>query len=925
MDNFLKTIADRILAEHPTDTDKVLVIFNNRRSSLFFKRQFSGAGRPVFLPQTMVIDDFVARLGGLEIIVNEFLLFELYQIHIELGGEKRKYQTFEEFIPFGELMIGDFSEIDRYMVPAKDIFDNLHSLKAIGEWDIEKKHLSERQEEYLKFYRSLYDYYDKLRTRLFAEHKAYGGMAYRHVAEHIEDLAKDCPYTAIYFIGFNALSACERAIIREYTLRGIGHLLTDADTYYLRPEQEAGHFLRLHMKEFPELVPQPPSHFEQPKDITIVECPENILQCKYAGQLLSQRPELINDKELESTAIVLADESLLVPTLNALPDASFDYSVNISMGYAYTDSVTHALILKLLSLYRRHNDRGYYHLDLVEVLADRHIGRLLGIDDLRHKTERFLEHDNRIRCSGDETVRFVGNDTLAFLFPDHSVEPSECLAILRELTTLMVRGELLERNKKEKQAVASLTEVLNFMATLMERYNHITNIDTFEKIYTRIAQRHTIDLIGEPLSGLQILGMLETRNLDFKRVILLSANEGVLPAGRGGNTLIPHELKVHFHLPTYQEKDSVYAYHFYRLLQRADEIYLLYNSETEAQGKGEASRFIRQIEGEMAEHYPVSIKHVVVSTDGKLLQGRPSDRREKTPAVMQRLNAMADQGLSPTSFASYLDCPMKYYYTRVMRIEENRGLDESLDASQLGDCVHNVLQTIFQADAFNPRPIARLQETLGDLHRLMQEQFDTLYHHGRSSEGRNQFTFAVAETQVRHILEKELAMLKQGHTIQIVATEQDITPYTLATTPEGQPVRIKGKVDRIDYLDGVLRIIDYKTGKVEDRDIHYSDKKQMPGKWLQLMWYALIYCRAEGLSVPVRSGIYPLRNTLSDVKLAQWNGESDITPAMLAEFEERLRASVTELMTPTQPFLPTPGSPNCDYCPARAFCPHAVK
>ena len=316
---------------------------------------------------------------------------------------------------------------------------------------------------------------------------------------------------------------------------------------------------------------------------------------------------------------------------------------------------------------------------------------------------------------------------------------------------------------------------------------------------------------------------------------------------------------------------------------------------------------------------------VVVSTDGRLLPGRVDDGVVKTPAVMRQLTAMAASGFSPTSFVSYLECPLKYYYARVLKIEEPRGLDENLDASQLGDCVHHALETVFQPELFNPRPVKRLQESLDGLHALMQEQFDALYHHGRSSEGRNQFIFSVAETQVRHVLEKELSCLEQGHNIQIVGTEREVEPYTLATTATGEPIRIKGKVDRIDYLDEGLRIIDYKTGRVEDREIHYRDRDAIPAKWLQLMWYALIYCRAERLAIPVRSGIYPLGSTQSEVKLAQWSGESDITPAMLADFEEIIRGSVVELMDSTQPFVPTPSKNNCKYCPALRFCNHAMK
>lgn len=932
MDSFLGQIAHRIATDHPKDTDRVLVVMNNRRSVRYFKKQYESLGHASFLPQVTTIDDLVAQLGGLEIVPNEFLLFELYSIHEEIGGTDRKYQTFEEFISFGDLMLGDFSELDQYCVDAHQLFSHLHAVKEIGEWSIDDASLNDFQRRYLEFYRSLYTYYERLHTRLLAQGKAYGGMAYREVAEHIGEHADRCQWDHIYFIGFNALSRCEQRIIGEYVRRGIGHLLTDHDPYFLEDNQEAGYFLRRHMEEFPELRPTGTSLFgEGKKRITIVECPENILQCKYTGQLLSQHPELLTSKQLESTAVVLADESLLIPTLNALPDSAEGYNVNISMGYAYTDSVIHALMLKLLSLYRQQNAKGYYHSDLVEVLGDRYIGSLAGVDNLRKKTERFIESGSRIRCTAAQLKEFLASDRLAYLFPDTTPTPQECVSTLRHLLADILAADLLERNKKERQAAASLAEVLDNLDALMSRYNYIGNIETLEKIYSRIAQRHSIALIGEPLSGLQILGMLETRNLDFHRVILLSANEGVLPAGNKGNTLIPYDLKGIYGLPTYVEKDSVYAHHFYRLLMRAEEVYLLFSSESESMGKGEESRFIRQVERELAPKYGIEVRRLTVNSDSHLQKALPPDRKEKSPRVMQRLKEMAEHGLSPTSFIDYIECPLKYYYSRVLKIGEKRAVDEELDASQLGSCIHTVLEHIHGKALNRPLTADELKEALKNLTALMDEQFDELYHNGRNSEGRNRFLYSVAESQLKHLLQNEITLIEQGHRIEIVGVEEKIDGYTVFTAADGTAVKIKGTVDRIDRLDGRLRILDYKTGSLKDAEIAFSDKHDaMPGKWLQLMWYALLYHRRHPDTKEILSGIYPLRNLRSDVKTArwesaEWDDAETITPEKLERFEAMLAEKTAELMDPQTPFSPTPGKDACAFCPVKNFCPQAAK
>lgn len=936
MDTFLKQVARRIADAHPRDTDRVLVVMNNRRSVRFFQRQFNGLGRPLFLPQTVVIDDLVAELGGLEIVPAEFLLFELYRIHTELGGEERKYRTFDDFIPFGELMLADFSEADQYCVDTRDLFGNLHDLKGIGEWDIEGTELSPFQREYLAFYRSLYEYYRRLHERLLSAGKAYSGMAYRQVAENIGTLADNCPWEAVYFVGFNALSECERRIVGEYVRRGIGHLLTDGDPWFTAPDQEAGHFLRKHGGEFPEIVPSGPSLFGQGKrSITVVECPESVLQCKFAGSLLARHPEWLRGDEGESTAVVLADESLLLPMLNSLPDLDdCDYSANISMGYAYTDSNMHQLAQKLLRLHRNRDSRGYYGADVLEALSDASVGRLLGLGNLRRRAARFLEEGNYIRCRQADLEALLDGSRrpASLLFPGQRLDPDGWIASVKALLAAMVEDNLLESNKKEKQAAGSLAQILDYLDELQQAYHYIGDLTTLEKVYLRIARRHSIALIGEPLSGLQILGVLETRNLDFRRVILLSANEGMIPSGRGDNTLVPHELKRAFGLPTYQEKDSVYAYNFYHLLLRAEEVYLVYSTESEAMGKGEASRFIRQVESELAPRFGIGVDHWVVDSSEPLAKSQSVAPGAKTEAVMAALRQKADKGFTPTGFDDYLECPLRYYYTQVLGLDDDNTLDDDLDASQLGTCIHNVLEQVYAPCVGRQVEARVLEQALADLPRLMEREFQHYFLHGRDTEGRNHFYHSVAETQLRRLLEKELALVRQGHTLEIVAVEQMIEPpCLLGHAPDGTPIRLRGKVDRIDRLDGRLRVIDYKTGSLEEHEIAFSSlpnrrgETVVPGKWFQLMCYALLYARSHPDSLAshtaLQVGIYPLRHLNSGVRLASWDGDTDITPAMLDDFGQRLLQCCQELLDPDHPFASTDRKESCRYCPVRTFCP----
>lgn len=925
MDTFLGKIAHDIAARYPREADQVLVVFNNRRSLRFFKRQFEALGRTMFLPRTIVIDELVGQLGGLEIVPREFLLFELYKIHSEeLHGTK--YTTFEDFISFGDLMLGDFSEIDQYCVDAHDLFNNLHALKSLSEWDVEGNGLTQFQRDYLTFYRSLYDYYRLLHERLLGMKKAYSGMAYRHVAENIGTLAADCPYSEVYFIGFDALSECERRIIGEYVRSHNGHLLTDGDPYYFDERQEAGHFLRKHCGEFPEIRPAGESLYGQGEHrISVVECPERLLQCKYTGMLLEEMKRQDGGRVADNTAVVLADESLLMPMLNSLPEG---IDVNISMGYGFADTSVNLFVRKLLALHRRRNASGYYHEDILAVVGDQLATAVLGEGNLLHSTARYLESNNIIRCGSSVLAQHIRSGRLADLFPAEQLDVDGWIASMLHLADLLGNTILKESDSAERQAVGSLTEILAFLGEMQGRYHYIGDFKTLEKIYSRIAQKHSVDLVGEPLSGLQILGMLEARNLDFQRVILLSANEGVLPSGRTGNSLIPHDLKHEFGLPTYHEKDSVYANHFYRLLQRADRAYLLFSSESETTGKGEKSRFITQVENELAPQFGITVDHYVVNNNGTPHPAPLPTHTTKSAEILAAIRQVAADGFSPTSFEDYIDCPLRFLYRRILRIDTNDNLEEDIDASQLGECVHNALDEIYAPYVGRTVEPQGLQQALDNLPDIMERQFSDLFRNGRSTDGRNHFYRSVCETQLRSVLAKEIAIARDND-LCVVMLEEELAPITIGQSPDGSPYRLKGRVDRVDRLNGQLRVIDYKTGVLEEKEIAFNDPAEgfslatrLPGKWFQLLCYALLYKENHsGFAESIVSAIYPLRYTRKGLQHATWNGSDLLAPADLDRFREMLGTYCLELLSPETPFRHADNKNSCRYCPVFAFCP----
>lgn len=926
MNTFLTEIARRLRDEHPHDLDRVTVVFNNRRSGLFLRRQFARLGdAPFFLPRILGIDELVAQLGGLEIVPNELLLFDLFDIHRNIDNPGRKFETFEEFISFGEMMIADFSEIDLYLVDAQRLFSNLHDLKALGEWDIESGTLTPFQQQYLHFYQSLYQYYTGLHNRLQERRQAYTGMAYREVAEHIDTLLPNLDCDSLWFVGFNALSASEHRIIQHCVRQGIGTLCTDGDAYYYdNPVQEAGHFLRRHADQFPGIGNYPDHFAKEPKRITLVSCPEPVLQCKYAGRLLEQFTAL--DEPLEQTALVLGDENLLLPTLNSLPERV--HTANITMGYPFTNTMAHTLMLKLFSLHQQRHGTYFYHKDLNDLLSDRHIAPLTGSHDLHAKLTRLLAHRHIVYADLDTLhalLQELGctSDRIDYLFPDTTPTPEELLHMARQLVTEVYNSGIVAQHRQETEALGCLFQTIEYLEGLQEQYHCIDSLNVLLKIYTRLAQRRSVAFYGEPLSGLQILGMLETRNLDFRRVILLSANEGTMPAGNTGNSLIPYNLKVAFGLPTYHEKDAVYAYNFYRLLQRAEEVYILYSTDTDGMGKGEPSRFLLQVRDELAPRYPeqITLREEVLEATNETPQSRHLHCADKRPEILHRLREMADYGFSPSSLNKYRNCPLRFYYENVLQLQEIEEVSEDLEQSNLGTCIHAALQQIYSRDADRLVRKESLQHALDNLDGLLDEVLKVQFDHGRSHLGRNHFLESVARKQIASFLRSEIRYLGQGNTIEVVGLEQ---PLKHSLPVGDSSVKLIGTADRIDRSAGRLRIIDYKSGKVEEKDLHVAspdtDLLEVKDKWFQVMFYAWLYLRDNSSNEPCVAGIQPLGRLDSPLLTVSWDGQEILSADLLDRFETLLTQLLADLFNPDLPFEAKSDSPTCKYCPFLDTC-----
>ena len=928
MEKFLHTVAQRIWSEHQHDIDKVMVVFNNRRAGLFLKKEMRTLGdKPFFLPQIVGIDDLISTLGKQQIIQHEFLLFELYDIHRSLEGVGRRFDTFEEFISFGEMMLSDFSEIDLYCVDAKHLFSHIYEHRRLGEWDVSGHGLTPFQEKYLNFYHSLYTYYTRLRKQLSDNNKAYTGMAYRYVAENIESLIGNIDCSHIYFVGFNALSTSESRIIKFCINSGMATLLCDGDKYYFdNKSQEAGKFLNNNK----QIIANKDSfidHFAlEKKKIHIINCPENVLQAKATGQViehLMSNP----DNEAPDTAIVLADENLLLPVLNSLPNQV--KTTNVTMGFPFTFTNVNNLATKLLSLYSNNRDGRFYHVDITNVLSDTIISRYLGTKNLYSHITSTINKNKIIRATKDDISLILNGierrDDIMFLFDNPMPNVAEVMGTMRRLFTLINESDIFDKNTKEKEALACFIQILNYLDDLQEKKHFIERIETLQKIYLRLAQRRSVPFYGEPLEGLQILGMLETRSLDFRNVILLSLNEGSLPAAKNTNSLIPLSLKIQYGIPAFSEKDAVYAYNFYRLLQRASNIWLLYSSDAEGIGKGEPSRFILQIKNELAPHYSnIEVSEEVVAAQNSTANAINSQSIQKDKRTLLRLKAMATDGFSPSALNRYRGCPLQFFYGDVLGVKETEEVSEELESNELGTFIHELLKDIYLRDDDHIVKIDTLQQALNETSQLVDDNFKDKALKGRNSEGKNHIYNEVAKMQITHFLQKEIDSLKAGRRIEISLVEEQMKmPIALDADADTKPY-IKGIADRIDIVDGQMRIADYKSGRVKAEELSVNDAEpdphNVPDKWFQVMCYAWLYCRKHNYKGPFTAGIFPLSALSSDFMPASWEQNKVLDTSHIDQFENLLKKLLDEIMEPSTPFHARPDKDRCSYCPFDRIC-----
>jgi CRISPR/Cas system-associated exonuclease Cas4 (RecB family) len=949
MQAFLNRVAKHIVEKYPSDhLDQICIVLPNRRGGIYFQKHLANyLGKTSWAPSIFSIEDFIEKLSGLQSIDPVFLLFELYNVHREV--EKDNAVDFIQFLSWGQVLLSDFNEVDQYLVDADQLFSYLSDTKAISLWNPSGVALTEFQLKYLEFFRSLKQYYQILTKKLLSKNKAYQGLIYRFLAENIEDKIQSLEYKRVVFAGFNAFSKAEKEIIDALIKSGASEALYDSDAYYMEDDiQEAGKFLRA-LKSESENFKWIEKNFKNDKSIKIIGVAKNIGQVKYTGELLSA----VDPSQIENTAVVLNDESLLYPILNSIP-ANIE-EINLTMGLPLNQTSLYDL---LRSIYLLHTNslkfnkkikdhQAYYYRDIITILENKFLQ--LSISDTENikaisTSVNLIRTSNKTFYTGLEILDLITKQAKGLenlyrpLFSSCGDSPifllSQFDAILKSLQKALF---LKKQNEQldfllEFEYVYQFSKVVNALSDILTEVDFITSLNSFVYIFDQIVSSVRIPFSGEPLQGLQIMGMLETRTLDFENVIMLSVNEGMIPAGKSANSFIPHELKVEFDLPTYKEKDAIFAYHFYRLIQRAKHFTILYNTEAGDLGGGDRSRFINQIVEEFPKYNPgILIAEEVLNIKIKDYKAIKEIKIYKTPDILAKLKEKASKGFSPSKLNIYRQCSLRYYFHQIAGIDEQESVQETIEANTLGTVVHEVLKHLYLPFKNKNISDADIKLMLPHVEKTTISNFKLNYAQGDLEYGKNLLIVKVAVLFIENFLKTEIKFLaelaKENKQLFIKNLEEQFESAILIETKEESfNVNLKGWFDRVDELNDQIRVIDYKTGFVKSSDLGLSHIEELlektdKDKSFQLLFYAYLFLKSNpAYQKEVIPGIITFR-ALSEGLLTVKLKKGDLNNnEIIIQFESVLKQIFFEIFDSEIPFTQTENIKNCEYCPFTNVC-----
>ena len=985
--SFLDQVVGFITSDTSISLETQCWVVPTRRAGVFLRDSLVRTQRQtLWAPEILSIQDFIRKWMPWQFPEPLRLIFELYEVYIPHLSSPDREESFEHFYAWGEMLLRDFDEVDKYLVDASQLFSNIRDVKEIETrfhlpeenqqsinqfWQTiyadEHSTPTELQEKFLRIWGKLFEIYTDFQKSLRSQGLAYDGMAYRTLVEQLEANSREFPFEKIQFIGFNALSLSEERIMSHLLNRSQAQVFWDADTSYYGSEDANQTLLSKYPSKFIE------EYHKKWKDkgsilflhdmaaekkeifVTGVALPTG--QAHYLGTLLNQ--QVSKGSELRNHAVILADEHLLFPTLYALPP-QID-RLNITMGYPLRETPVYHLIASLSGLLRNMRKQGeqwgFAYQDVLNILANSYV-QSTAASEIR-KLREHIREKNLLYITRDIIKAFELPQLILDLFNPPNL-PSESNDYFLSIFDILIDDAQERGARLEAEYIFQLYTNFNRFREILLQYHTNLSFYGYTRLLREALNKARIPFQGEPLSGLQMMGFLETRVLDFENLYILGSNEGNLPDTQTGNSFIPYPLRKGFGLPTYEEKDTIYSYHFFRLIQRAKKVHIIYNTLGKDEGgSGEPSRYIEQIRFYLGEESlkttQLTVQENKILTPIPYLAPQPIEipNTPDTQRILKRKYLRADSLTSPkaylsaTALTSYLACPLRFYFRYVAGIKEGDAVEEQMEAGTFGSILHQTLENVYKGiGALEEEGVGEdvntemgskgngstatekgakrggiviTEKKLPSLTRLIEPSLkkafadhDLDWDH---TEGVN-FLFRDALGELcQSILQHDVT----GEPFQVVYMEEK---YKFGTyLPTGDlALFLNGTFDRVDWLpeQKIIRIIDYKTGRAKikpglDMETLFlnSDYKEM----VQGYFYAWLYQRRFP-TARIQMAFYPLREIQQG--RAYLNAGEILSPEILKAFENQMTQVLKNIFS--QPYTQVEDEKVCTYCAYKGIC-----
>lgn len=940
---FIQNIIDYIFKNYDLSKDIVEVVFPNKRASIHFKRQIvSQLSKTSWMPITSSVQQAMEKWSGLHLVDSLDVALELMSINDKDANNKVLKQN---FFGLASQMAKDFDEIDQYKVDAKNLFESLNEVKIIKNYTFSEYTLSnddsyKAQSKYLQFFSSLINYYSALRLNLFSRKVGYYGMITRCLSElPTDELVKRIDGKKIVFAGFNALTTTEEDVVVRLVENGNAVMLWDLDEYYINDKkQEAGRFANDFFAKHRNLAGKKDYDNEHhgisfignalstaEKEINVISVSGSSVQANALQLMMEKR---------ENSVVVLADEALLIPTLNSLPDSVGE--INVTMGYPFANTPLYGFIDQIFRFQHSLSDskidlwplasfcdadfiklvfNGKDYDSLMSWLKDKQSSSDLSLH-VKDFSSIGISDDNQEDGASEDLARFLTLSSTKW------IDSKDCIENLKSILRVSLQ-KIKDESYFVKNQISVAGKVLNKVESLIKKYDSVEILD-LQMLILQIGREMSIAMKGEA-DGLQVMGLLETRNLDFDVVNMLSVNEGVIPKNKNSNSLIPYDVRKYYNLPTYNQQQAVYAYHFYRLLHNAKKINLFYNSLSDSSGLGEPSRFIRQIEYELVKKNPkVKLQHFqykspIINLKSNIISV------DKDDTMLKKITK-----LSPTSISTYLRCSLQYYWKYIMNINCDE-VNEEIQMNVIGSIIHNTLDELYRNFGNEIVTESKFLEVRSQyLDKCYQNALrNNNFRNGLPKTGFNSIIASVIDTMISRFLDNEHNIVKEN-SLRILCTEKELSFHL-------NNVELHGFADRIDLLNDKLRVIDYKTGSVNPYDVSISaNAKQlqdMHDKSIQLIMYKYLFIKmlnsnALGLDealiahieeeniVPGIIALQKMSNGVFELKV----NNADLANDFEAQCDIMFEQLISDIFDKNNPFTQTDDTKVCGYCGFRNIC-----